>query len=81
MAFDAIKILSGQDDSVVAVVWWDGKTIRSNSAKILSLLKREEIQGRFFSDGKDFFDVIPYRFSSGYSYCRPAKVDESGEIV
>lgn len=81
MAFDAIKILSGQDGSVFAVVWWDGKTIRSDNVKILSLLKREEIQGRFFSDGKEFFDVIPYRFANGYAYCRPTKVDESGKPV
>lgn len=79
MAFDAIKILSGQDETVVATVWWDGTTVRSDNPKILAVLKREEIYGRYFSDGKEFFDVIPYRFSNGYTYCRPAKVDKSGK--
>jgi len=79
--FDAIKIMSGQDESVLAIVWWDGKSIRSNKDSFLSRLKKEEINGMRFSDGEDFLNVLPYRFSNGYMFCRKTVVNSEGSEV
>jgi len=79
--FDAIKIVSGQDESTLALVWWDGKHIRSNKESFLSRLRKEEINGMRFSDGEDFLNVLPYRFSNGYMFCRKVIVDEKGQEV
>jgi len=81
--YPAIKILSGQDDAVRAIVWWDGKHIRSTNSGILRQLKDPDcdIHGKVWSDGEAFFKVIPARFSNGYAYCRKITVDEKGAEV
>lgn len=78
--FDAIKIMSGQNDTPLALVWWDGTTICSNSDSFLRRLKKEEIQGYQFGDGEEFFNAIPSRFSNGYVYCKKAKVKDGKEV-
>ena len=77
---DAFKIVDS-DDSLLAIVWWDGRTIRSTDAEFLSKLKREQIGHRTFGDGKTFFDALPLRYRNGYLSTKKTKVDDEGKVV
>ncbi|NBU69910.1 MAG: hypothetical protein EBS53_00440 [Bacteroidetes bacterium] len=79
--FDAFRIVSADNHSTLAFVWWDGARIRSTSKTVLEELKNTFIGSLSYEDGESFFNVIPRRYSSGYMYTRKARVDREGNEV
>lgn len=79
--FDAFKVVSTNTKKTVALVWWDGQTIRSSSGQFLAGLKSQDIRGHDFGEGEKFFKLIPHRFSNGYIQCHETKVDQEGNEV
>ena len=80
-SFDAYRLMSGQDDSILGVIWWDGKLIRTSDENLTHQLKNADINGKCWADGEKFFKELPSRFSSGYVYCKKTRVDEEGKEV
>ena len=58
--------LRDEDQKLWATVWWDGKSIRSDDHKVISMLKDIHHSGKEFSDGLEFLNVVPNYFRSGY---------------
>lgn len=58
--------LRDENQALWGTVWWDGKSIKSDTPKILSMLKKIHHSGKDFKDGLEFLEVIPNYFRSGY---------------
>ena len=58
--------LRDENQAPWGTVWWDGKRIKSDTPKILSMLKSIHYAGKGFDDGLEFLEVIPGHFKSGY---------------
>ena len=78
--YNAYKIVAHTGE-VIALVWWDKKTIRSDSPSVLNTLKDSYPDGAKFSDGEAFFKKIPNIYKSGYLYTDTTQVNEEGKEV
>lgn len=58
--------LRDENQALMGKVWWDGKNIKSDTPKILRMLKEIHHSGKGFEDGLEFLMVIPRYFRSGY---------------
>lgn len=64
---------SGKTPEIIGHVWWTGKTIESDVPSVLKELKGIYIADKKFSDGLDFFTLLPLHFRSGYITVKKAK--------
>lgn len=79
--YPAFKVYREDKDEPIAIVWWDGTTLRSSSEKILKSIKDKAIDGMSYSAGKEFFDKLPRAFKSGYVYLKKAEVSKDGKLI
>ncbi len=81
--------LKSSSDAPGPTIWWDGKHIQSNSAKLLTYLKKaviaygtsREKPTLHFSDGEEFFDRLHLLYKNGYQWLDDVTVNEKGEKV
>lgn len=81
--YEAYKFLTPKDDEdkPFAIVWWNGKNLKSTDESLLKRLKDQVVDGMDYSSGKPFFDRIPSIYRSGYVYTLDAVVDSDGNEV
>lgn len=71
----AYQVFDSQDQAIYAIIWWDGNTIKCTNKRLLRKLKSSVVLGKVFTDGEEFFDLIPRTLGS-YSYTRLTELDE-----
>lgn len=78
----AYKFFYADDDEApFAIVWWNGKNMKSTNENLLKRIKSRLVDGLDYSSGKQFFDKIPVMYGSGYVYTRKTEVDNDGNEV
>lgn len=81
--YPAYKFFYADDDDAApfAIVWWNGKNMKSTDETMLRRVKDRVVDGLDYSAGKEFFDKIPVMYRSGYVYTRKTNVDDNGNEV
>lgn len=55
-----------KDGESLGKVWWNGKKVTSDNAKLLKLLEDASIDGISIKDGKEFLQKLPSYFRGAY---------------
>lgn len=64
---------AGDKPKILGTIWWTGKTIESDVPRLVKDLKNVKITNKSFSDGLEFFNLLPLHFRSGYLTLRRVK--------